>query len=161
MRLYRALLDAARSLVEVPPGISGGPRAKSLPQRSFGPRRPHLGGGRRSHPARHDIAKVPRERRAETAGSGANEVDYKTATGRRHQRRASDLRGGLQPSDSLRLNSDSIRTRALDLARALIKPTTQAHDTDGMIWSNGCGLNAQPPTDASQATLTVTCHPVL
>ena len=40
--------------------------------------------------------------------------------------------------------------------------TTQARDTDGMVWSNGfCGLNAQPPTDASQATLIVTCHPVL
>ena len=28
------------------------------------------------------------------------------------------------------------------------KPTTQARDTDGMVWSNGCGVNAQPPTDA-------------
>ena len=30
-----------------------------------------------------------------------------------------------------------------------------------MVWSNDCGLNAQPQTDASHATLIVTCHPVL
>ena len=53
-------------------------------------------------------------------------------------------------------------TRALDfLARALIKPTTQARDTDGMARSNGRGKLARSPTDASQATLIVTCHPVL
>ena len=55
-------------------------------------------------------------------------------------------------------------TRALDLARAAgasFKPTTQARDTDGMVWNTGFGLNAQPPTDASHAALIVTCHPVL
>jgi len=38
---------------------------------------------------------------------------------------------------------------------ASFKPTTQARDTDGVVWSNGCGLNAQPPTDARQTTLRV------
>ena len=52
------------------PGLSGGPRTEPLPQRSLGPRRLHLGGGRRSHPERYDfVIKVPRERNAETAGS--------------------------------------------------------------------------------------------
>ena len=38
---------------------------------------------------------------------------------------------------------------------------TQARDRDGVVWSNGCGLNAQPSTDASPTTVVVTCHPVL
>ena len=44
---------------------------------------------------------------------------------------------------------------------AIFKPTTQARDTDGMARSNGRGQIARSPTDASQATLIVTCHPVL
>ena len=44
---------------------------------------------------------------------------------------------------------------------ASFKPTTQARDTDGMARSNGRGQIARSPTDASQATLIVTCHPVL
>ena len=55
------------------------------------------------------------------------------------------------------------RVSSCDLryTQALIKPTTQARDTDGMVWSNCCGLNAKPPTDASQTALIVTCNHLL
>ena len=49
-------------------------------------------------------------------------------------------------------------TRWLRPTRALrFKYTMQARSTDGMAWSNGRGQITRSPTDASQATLIVTC----
>ena len=46
-------------------------------------------------------------------------------------------------------------------ADASFKSAIQSRGTDGMVWCNGRGQVARSPTDASQATLIVTCHLVL